>query len=121
MAIRGKCHCGATEFEISEAPESVTRCNCTFCSKRGVLWAYMKPEQFRLLSSRNSVSYSSTPELFSHFHCGTCGCGTHSDTPVWETMDTQPGLRKVSVNANLLEAFDLDAVPVVVVDGRNSW
>lgn len=46
---------------------------------------------------------------------------THSDTPVWETMDTNPGLRKVAVNARLLEDFDLDAVPVEVVDGRNNW
>ena len=40
MPIKARCHCGATQFEVSEAPNTVTECNCTFCFKRGVLWAY---------------------------------------------------------------------------------
>ena len=39
MTIVGKCHCGATQFEIEAAPESVTSCTCSFCSKTGALWA----------------------------------------------------------------------------------
>ena len=37
MAITASCHCGATQFQVSEAPSSVTDCNCTFCAKRGAL------------------------------------------------------------------------------------
>ena len=32
MAIRGSCHCKATAFEVSAAPENVTQCTCSFCS-----------------------------------------------------------------------------------------
>ncbi len=52
MAIKGSCHCKATEFEVSEAPENVTRCTCSFCSKRGSLWAYYTPSQFTLTTPR---------------------------------------------------------------------
>ncbi len=36
MTIKGSCHCKATAFEVSAAPENVTHCTCSFCSKRGV-------------------------------------------------------------------------------------
>ena len=121
MAIRAKCHCGATVFEVSEPPTSVTRCTCSFCAKRGGLWAYYRPEQFKLISAQNEVAYSRHPEIHTHFHCATCGCSTHSDTPVWENFEMVPGRRQVPVNARLLEDFDLDAVPVAVIDGKNLW
>ena len=54
MKLTGSCHCGATKFEVSEAPASVTRCTCSICSKLGVLWAYYRPENFRLLERPGS-------------------------------------------------------------------
>ena len=50
MTIKGKCHCGATAFELSKVPKSVTRCTCTFCAKRGVLWANYSPEEVTFTS-----------------------------------------------------------------------
>jgi hypothetical protein len=55
MTIKGSCHCGNTRFEASEPPSSVTRCTCSLCSKRGALWAYYTPAQFRLLSPPENV------------------------------------------------------------------
>jgi hypothetical protein len=65
MAIKGSCHCGATQFEISEAPANVTRC-------------------------------------------------TSSGSPDFEYP-------RISINARLLDEFDLDAVPVRTIDGKNLW
>ncbi len=40
MTIKGSCHCRKTNFEINgEIPEELTRCTCSFCSKRGALYA----------------------------------------------------------------------------------
>ena len=55
MTIKGSCHCGNTTFEVDAAPADVTRCTCSFCSKRGGLWAYYKPAQFRLTSPPDNV------------------------------------------------------------------
>ena len=49
MALTAKCHCGATELEVNDPPSSLTRCTCTFCSKRGALWAYYAPEQVKIV------------------------------------------------------------------------
>lgn len=120
--IRGKCHCGATQFEVSGVPADVTRCSCTFCAKRGGLWAYYEPAQFRLLAGQDSVvAYSTNPEMHKHYHCGRCGCSAYSDTPAWVSVDAPPVGRRISVNARLFEDFDLDAVPVRFIDGRNLW
>ena len=70
MAIKGSCHCGNTQFEVSEQPSSVTRCTCSLCSKRGALWAYYTPAQFRLLSpSVNVATYLWGGRTVKHHFC----------------------------------------------------
>ena len=56
MPLKGSCHCRATQFEVSEAPDSITRCTCSFCTKGGPLWACYKPESFTLMTARDRVA-----------------------------------------------------------------
>ena len=122
MAIRGSCHCKATQFEVSEPPETVTRCTCSFCSKRGALWAYYKPAQFKLLTVRDRVStYQWRTVTNQHHYCAICGCGTYSESPDWSTGKADFDNPKNGVNARLLDDFDLDAIEVVTIDGKNLW
>jgi hypothetical protein len=122
MTIRGSCHCGGTAFEVSAAPENVTRCTCSFCSKRGSLWAYYTPSQFTLATPETSIStYRWGSKTVKHHFCGICGCGTFTETPDWSTGEPDFDNPKVSVNARLFDDFDLDAVEVVVIDGKNLW
>ena len=122
MPLKGSCHCGNTQFEVSEAPASVTRCTCSLCSKRGALWAYYTPAQFRLLSPPESVAtYLWGSRTVKHHFCASCGCGTYSESPDWSTGKADFDNPKVAVNARLFDDFDLDAVPVNMIDGRNLW
>jgi hypothetical protein len=122
MTIKGSCHCGATQFEVTEAPASVTRCTCSLCSKRGALWAYYKPEQFHLTTPPGQMAtYHWRTRTVKHHFCATCGCGTYSVSPDWSTGKADFENLKIGVNARLFDGFDLDAVPVVVIDGRNLW
>ncbi|CAN7396497.1 GFA family protein [Aminobacter aminovorans] len=122
MVIKGSCHCKATTFEVAEAPETVTRCTCTFCSKRGALWAYYTPAQFKLTSPPENVSvYARDSTVVKHGFCAICGCGTFTETPDWSTGEPDFGNPKVSVNARLFDDFDLDRIEVVVIDGKNLW
>ena len=121
MAIKGSCHCKATSFEVSVAPENVTRCTCSFCSKRGSLWAYYTPSQVKFDSIENRATYQWGSKTIKHHFCGVCGCGTYTETPDWSTGKPDFNNPKISINARLLDDFDLDAVEVVVIDGRNLW
>ena len=122
MTLKGSCHCKATQFEVAEAPVSVTRCTCSFCSKRGALHAYYKPTQFKLTTSRDRVStYQWKTYSVAHHYCAICGCGTYSESPDFSTGKADFSNMKVGVNARLFDDLDLDKIKVEVVDGKNLW
>jgi hypothetical protein len=122
MTIKGSCHCGKTQFEVTEAPATVTQCTCSFCSKRGSLWAYYTPEQFRLLTPVEDVStYRWQTMTNQHHFCANCGCGTYGESPDWSTGEPDFEHPRIGINARLFDDFDLGAVPVTVIDGKNLW
>jgi len=123
MPLKGSCHCGAIQFEVTEPPVGLTSCNCSFCAKRGSLWAYYKVEQFKLLTARDRVAtYQWGHFVGQHHHCGVCGCGAYSEFPSFETGEANYDEMRVSVNARLFgDAFDLTSVPIEPVDGKNGW
>ena len=122
MPLKGRCHCGATQFEVTEAPTGVTSCNCSICSKRGALHAYYTPAQFKLTTARDRVStYQWNTYVVQHHHCGVCGCPTYGESPSFETGKADFDNPRIGVNARLFEDFDLSAVPVIYLDGKRGW
>jgi hypothetical protein len=122
MTIKGSCHCGDTQFEVSEAPTTVTQCTCSLCSKRGALWAYYTPAQFGLIQPQNNAAtYLWGSRTVKHHFCASCGCSTYSESPDWLTGKPDFDNPRVSVNSRLLNDFDLDALPITVIDGKNLW
>ena len=125
MTAKGSCHCGATQFTVMKRPETVTRCTCSFCTKRGASWAYQDNEDdFVLITARDRVStYQWGSYLVEHHHCAICGCGTSSRSPFGDRQAKRPiaGYFRVQVNAWLLEDFHLGAQPIEVIDGKTLW
>jgi hypothetical protein len=122
MPITGSCHCGGTGFEIKgEIPEKLTRCTCSFCAKRGALYAYYTPSQFELTTSASRVAaYRWNSKLVAHHSCPTCGCATFSDSPAFQPDGKWDGeTRSYAVNARLFDNFDAAEAPVTVIDGKN--
>ena len=78
MPIAGSCHYGKTAFEIDGAiPAKLSRCNCSFCAKRGTLYAYYEPAQFRLTTPAADVAtYRWDTKTVAHNFCANCG-GRH--------------------------------------------
>lgn len=60
------------------------------------------------------------PQVKHHF-CASCGCGTYSESPDWSTGKPDFDNPRVAVNARLFDEFDLEAVPVTMIDGKNLW
>jgi hypothetical protein len=100
----------------------VTRCTCSICSKRGALWAYYHPAEFKLLTPAENVStYRWQTKTVAHNFCAVCGCGTYTVSPDWSKGAPDFDNPRVAVNARLFDDFDLDAVTVVTIDGKNLW
>jgi hypothetical protein len=122
MPIKGSCHCKATQFEVSEPPQSVTQCTCSFCAKRGTLHARYPHAQFRLLTARDRVAtYQWHTFTVQHHHCAICGCVTYAEIP--DSSSGTPDFTNptISVNARLFDDFDIGTIPVNTVDGKNLW
>jgi hypothetical protein len=124
MPITGSCHCGNVTFSIEgDVPDELTRCTCSFCSKRGVLYAYYAPDQFHAEPPAVSdATYRWRTRMVAHHSCSTCGCVTYSDSPAFEPDGSWDGVtRRIGVNARLFDGFDAAEAPVTVIDGRNLW
>jgi hypothetical protein len=126
VAITGRCHCGDIAFEIDgEVPEALTRCTCSFCSKRGHLYAYFKPEQFRRTFPQDRAGESTyfwNSKTVANAFCGRCGCDVYADSPVFaEDGAFDPKVRKICVNARLFDDFEAADHPVTVIDGKHLW
>jgi hypothetical protein len=124
MAITGQCHCGNVAFRIDgDLPDKFTRCTCSFCSKRGALIAYFRPDQFKLeRSASGDATYRWNTKLVAHHFCAACGISTYSDSPAFEADGSWDKVtRRIGVNARLFDGFDAANAPVEVIDGRNLW
>lgn len=121
MIVRGSCHCKATVFELSYEPATVTRCTCSICSKRGALWAYYSPADVKFEKDEAPTGYEWRTKTVTHNFCSVCGCTTYTRTPDWSNGVPDFDNPKISINTRLLDDFDLDAVEVVVIDGKNLW
>lgn len=121
MPLIGSCHCQATRFEVDHPPEAVTACTCSICARRGALWAYYRPDQVRFLSEEASSVYQWQTKLVKSHFCAVCGCSTYNLSPDFSTGEADFDHPRLAVNARLLEDFDLAAVPVETIDGKNLW
>jgi hypothetical protein len=121
--LKGSCHCGSVAFEIDgDIPPTLTRCTCSFCSKRGHLYAYFEPSEFNATTIRGDAVYRWRSKLVAHHFCRDCGCGTFSDSPAFGRDGSWDGTtRRIGVNARLLDDFDAASAPVTVIDGKNLW
>jgi hypothetical protein len=122
--ITGSCHCGQVAFEIDgEIPAELVRCTCSFCSKRGALYAYFAPERFRAVTpTEANATYRWQSRMVAHSFCPTCGCATWSDSPAFELDGSfEQGKRRIGVNARLFDGFEAADWPVTVIDGKNLW
>lgn len=120
--ITGSCHCGATKFSVSWAPEGVTRCTCSNCARRGALWAYYPLKEFALETPRENVStYQWGPKIGKYNFCAVCGNSTFNETPDWTTGEANFENPLITINARLLDDIDAEALPVTVLDGKNLW
>ena len=109
---RGRCHCGAIEFEVEGELEAVEYCNCSYCERVGFLHWYVAPVDFTLLRGADAVeTYEFGTRTSRNRFCRACGV-----TP-FRRPRSDPD--KVDVNARCLEGVDLDALPVTRFDGRD--
>jgi hypothetical protein len=115
MAIRshsGGCHCGRVRFTVLADLSDVAECNCSICTKKGILHLIVDSSSFELHSGREALfEYQFNTRVARHWFCRVCGIHpfylprSHPD--------------KIDVNARCLDDVDVAALRPRHFDGRN--
>jgi hypothetical protein len=110
--MQGSCHCGRVRFRVTADLDSVTVCNCSICTKKGILHLIVPPEQFELLSGRDDLAtYTFNTGVAKHTFCKHCGMHP------FYVPRSDPD--KIDVNARCLDDVDLSAITPKEFDGRH--
>jgi hypothetical protein len=73
-AYEGGCHCGAVRFRVDVTELVAVDCNCSICTKKGILHYIVPPDRFTLLRGADCLSsYSFNTGVAKHTFCETCG------------------------------------------------
>ena len=111
---RGSCHCGKVRYEVTADLTQVLACNCTICQKRGALWTYVEPAQFRLLSGADELAdYQFNKKIIHHMFCRTCGVSSFA------RGQGADGSEGIGINVRCLDDVDLATLETISFDGRS--
>jgi hypothetical protein len=114
--IKGSCHCGAVRYELAEAPEWLTICNCSLCRRVGALWAHVDRATARVSHDGDATfTYVQGDKRVALHTCKTCGCTTH-----WTSLMAEASTR-MGINCRMAEPGDIAALRVRNFDGAESW
>ncbi len=97
----GGCHCGAVRFEVQAAQtiERLLECNCSVCTKKGILHLPATDDAFAILSGEDKLSlYQFGSTEAKHWFCRECGIHAFGRP--------RNDSSRYTVNARCLDAFD---------------
>jgi hypothetical protein len=113
QTYEGGCHCGQVRFQVQGDLADITECNCSVCTKKGILHLIVPPERFTLLQGEADLTtYQFGTHTAKHTFCRHCGI--HA----FYVPRSHPD--KISVNPRCLDGVDAVALkPSQFFDGRN--
>lgn len=114
----GGCHCGAVRYEAVVDASVGGRCNCTICTKTGVLSGLIEPHELVVTKGDDALSiYEWGARISKRYFCKHCGVHCFGRGHLAEV-----GGDYASVNYLTLDGVDPIAVKVTYWDGRHdNW
>ena len=108
----GGCHCGRVRFRVTAELDRVSDCNCSMCTKKGILHLIVPQDAFELVSGADALTtYTFNTGVAKHHFCRHCGI--HS----FYVPRSDPD--KIDVNARCLDDVDPRALRAEPFDGRH--
>lgn len=110
----GSCHCGAVKIEVEGEFTEGLECNCSHCSKKGFLLAFVPRSTVSVLSGRDKqTEYRFNQEKIAHLFCSTCGIQVYAES---EGPDGQP---MSAINLRALDDFDTAGLEIKKFNGKD--
>lgn len=115
MMYQGSCHCGAVAYQVDADISSALSCNCSICSRKGYLLAFVPGSSLIMLKTDVPLSsYTFNTHKIKHQFCPVCGCA-----PFGLGVDPE-GNEVAAINVRCLQEIDLDALEIHQYDGKQS-
>jgi len=112
QTMEGGCHCGRVRFRVTADLDKVSDCNCSICTKKGILHLIVPPEQFELVSGQDDLAtYQFNTGTAKHTFCKVCGIHP------FYVPRSDPD--KIDVNVRCIDGIDLTTISAKPFDGRN--
>jgi hypothetical protein len=110
--MEGGCHCGRVRFRVTADMASVIDCNCSICTKKGILHLIVPLERFEVISGKDDLTtYEFNTRIAKHMFCRYCGIHP------FYVPRSDPD--KIDVNARCLDDVDLTRLAPKRFDGKN--
>lgn len=113
--FKASCNCGEVQLVADEKPDSMTSCNCSICHRIGALWAYFSADQVIIESHASLIGYQWGEKRITFHSCSRCGSTTHY------TMMRKDGSKRTAINSRMVDAKELNNIPVRHFDGAVTW
>lgn len=101
--MKGTCHCGAVELEVTLAEgglDTASRCDCSFCMRRGAPAVTAPREGVRVARGAEVLTlYQWNTGTAKHWFCSVCGIYTHHQR--------RSNPEECGVNAGILEGVNV--------------
>ena len=112
--FQGGCHCGLARFECTTDLAMVTACNCSICTKKGLHFAFVQPQSFRMRSGQDGLKeYLFHTHRIKHQICADCG------VEVFARGSNPDGSPVIAVNVSCFDNIDLNKIKMTPVDGKS--
>ncbi|KAJ7461993.1 glutathione-dependent formaldehyde-activating enzyme [Mycena latifolia] len=113
-AYTGHCHCGAVHYTLlSPAPLAKARaCNCSICSRDGVLWTYPKATLVSFKGLDSLAEYTFAEGTVYHGFCKVCGVAIRERFTKPKRLDT-------ALNVRTMTGLDLTKLALGMNDGKS--
>ena len=111
----GSCHCGAVAFRVEGRIDRVIECNCSYCSRKGLLLWFAPREALQVERGESSMTeYRFNRHVIQHLFCPTCGCQPFG-------LGVAPdGAAMAAINVRCVDDVDLATLERVPFNGRSS-
>jgi hypothetical protein len=110
----GGCHCERVRFRVTADLDTVILCNCSICTKKGIIHLIVPPERFELLCGKDDLmTYTFNTGVAKHTF------RKHSGIHPFYVPRSDPD--KIDVNARCIDDIDLTALSrKILTEGTGS-
>lgn len=110
--VEGRCHCGRVRFRAAVDLDDAVVCNCSMCTKKGIIHLIIPRKRFQLLSGGDDmVVYRFNTGVAEHPFCRYCGI--HA----FYVPRSDPD--KIDLNARCLDGVDPEGLATRPFDGQH--